>query len=235
MPVLVSKSLVRKVIKRKVKQLSSGSNASSDLYLLIKEIIQTDKRWAFLKTTGRERLTENEVAALGKISAALRKHSLMSRFPKIVERFHLLCLGLIRSVGPFTTSSVQQFQGHLTQNHIVSQVFYNQMRASKNFNGHHRGPGYDEDILANEKWISLGCEDMRNGSDLECFGMCGKLCWCWDWVCGDCCLHRGCLQHDACCRCTNPHYLSTYCLLPFIYGFDCNHGYNGYPECLHNS
>lgn len=34
----------------------------------------------------------------------------------------------------------------------------------------------------------------------DCLGMCGYGCYCWSWVCGDCCVHQGCLDHDNCCR-----------------------------------
>ena len=34
----------------------------------------------------------------------------------------------------------------------------------------------------------------------ECYGMCGNGCSCWSWVCGDCCYHGGCAQHDSWCR-----------------------------------
>jgi hypothetical protein len=33
-----------------------------------------------------------------------------------------------------------------------------------------------------------------------CYGMCGRGCSCWGWVCGDCCYHRGCAAHDNDCR-----------------------------------
>ena len=33
----------------------------------------------------------------------------------------------------------------------------------------------------------------------ECKGMCGSNCDCWKWVCGDCCYHQGCAEHDVCC------------------------------------
>lgn len=33
----------------------------------------------------------------------------------------------------------------------------------------------------------------------KCFGMCGKGCTCWKWVCKDCCWHKGCCIHDGCC------------------------------------
>ncbi len=32
-----------------------------------------------------------------------------------------------------------------------------------------------------------------------CFGMCGPQCTCWWWVCGDCCWHLGCHDHDFIC------------------------------------
>lgn len=34
----------------------------------------------------------------------------------------------------------------------------------------------------------------------QCVGMCGRKCSCWKFVCGDCCVHRGCEMHDVCCR-----------------------------------
>jgi hypothetical protein len=42
-----------------------------------------------------------------------------------------------------------------------------------------------------------GCEAYPN-QDRDCFGMCGPGCTiCWDWVCGDCCYHDFCAEHDA--------------------------------------
>ena len=73
------------------------------------------------------------------------------------------------------------------------------------------------------------CIDMRSTNNTTCFGMCGEKCWCWWWVCGDCCLHTACAQHDVCCRRT---YLSPYCLMPFMFHFKCDSGYGGYPACL---
>ena len=35
--------------------------------------------------------------------------------------------------------------------------------------------------------------------DNNCFGMCGRQCCCWEWVCGDCCWHQYCHDHDICC------------------------------------
>ena len=45
----------------------------------------------------------------------------------------------------------------------------------------------------------------------RCFGMCGKGCSCWSFLCGDCCVHRGCLEHDQCCA--DNGFYSLKCLL----------------------
>ena len=55
----------------------------------------------------------------------------------------------------------------------------------------------------------------------SCFGLCGRQCNCWEWVCGDCCLHQGCLDHDQCCK--DMGFYTSKCLLPF--NFDCVRGY----------
>lgn len=54
----------------------------------------------------------------------------------------------------------------------------------------------------------------------ECLGMCGYGCNCWKWVCGDCCYHLGCYDHDICCR---EKFVQTACLFPF--NFRCEYGY----------
>ena len=55
----------------------------------------------------------------------------------------------------------------------------------------------------------------------NCLGRCGKGCWCWRWVCGSCCYHHGCYQHDICCD--TKGFFHHRCLLPF--GFSCS-GYS---------
>lgn len=35
----------------------------------------------------------------------------------------------------------------------------------------------------------------------SCYGMCGKGCTCWQFVCGDCGCHSGCATHDGYCSC----------------------------------
>ena len=57
----------------------------------------------------------------------------------------------------------------------------------------------------------------------KCIGMCGKGCSCWSWVCGNCCWHLGCYDHDLCCKSS---WLQTRCLLPKVaYKFRCDQHY----------
>jgi len=77
-----------------------------------------------------------------------------------------------------------------------------------------RRPGEHEDTdagtitpVGSSSPVSKSCEG-RNpaGSDQECYGECGPFnedgqCICWDWVCGDCCCHVYCRDHDAACEC----------------------------------
>jgi hypothetical protein len=51
----------------------------------------------------------------------------------------------------------------------------------------------------------------------DCVGMCGRLCTCWSWLCGDCCFKTGCYQHDLKC---GRRFLSLACIIPI--GFHCD-------------
>lgn len=238
---LVSNSITLKAIKRKFKKFYL--NSLRDLYFFLKRIATSGKTWALTGTERKRVLTKNETVALAKLSSAFSNHpTLSSRLPKAIKRFHLLCLGLIQSdVGPLGSYEKQLLQSssywsvkskkvQSSANGIASLPSTNQMRLKR----HYHGLGnHDNELLNQEKLkIGIGCQDMRNASIPGCFGMCGPRCWCWDWVCEDCCLHQACLEHDTCCRHAKPVYFSTFCLLPFIYGFDCKEGYKGYPRCL---
>ena len=57
----------------------------------------------------------------------------------------------------------------------------------------------------------------------DCRGLCGIDCHCWEWLCGDCCVHQGCVEHDDCCE--RYGYFSIQCANPFE--FSCTaHGYS---------
>ena len=53
----------------------------------------------------------------------------------------------------------------------------------------------------------------------NCFGMCGPGCTCWKALCGDCCTHRGCIDHDACCA-KRGFFAKLRCYAPL--GFTCS-------------
>lgn len=72
------------------------------------------------------------------------------------------------------------------------------------------------------------CTSLRSNRGNDCRGMCGRKCSCWSWVCGNCCFHQGCYEHDLCC---DHDFWSTYCLTPF--GFSCGR-YKGYPRCINS-
>ena len=50
----------------------------------------------------------------------------------------------------------------------------------------------------------------------ECFGLCGYGCNCWRFLCGDCCFHVGCADHDVCCR---RNFYTAKCVFPVRSGF----------------
>lgn len=54
---------------------------------------------------------------------------------------------------------------------------------------------------------------------VSCLGLCGPGYHCWEWVCGDCCYHEGCYQHDECCH--EHGYISWGCIS--MWNFSCKH------------
>jgi len=60
-----------------------------------------------------------------------------------------------------------------------------------------RVPKLDEQVSASAE--SAYCTAYPNAGN-ACYGMCGKGCSCWSWVCGNCCYHSGCARHDSWCR-----------------------------------
>lgn len=63
-------------------------------------------------------------------------------------------------------------------------------------------------------------DDCPPCTDEDCLGLCGYGCNCWSFICGDCCYHLGCYEHDMCCR---QNFFSTQCLFPFQ--FECKEHY----------
>ena len=80
-----------------------------------------------------------------------------------------------------------------------------------------------EDSSIDGEWQKRGCV---TPTENDCRGLCGKGCLCWSWVCGDCCWHRGCYEHDLCCE-KKPY--SSYCLAPV--SLSCS-GFKDYLKCI---
>ena len=68
--------------------------------------------------------------------------------------------------------------------------------------------------------LTLTCNSLEDNHHNKCLGMCGYSCVCWTIICGDCCYHQGCYEHDKCCR---EDFFTLECLFPI--DFQCD----GYP------
>lgn len=196
------------------------SNVSiSSLNRFVKSRIQNVEKYSLrFKRSGKvhNRLTHDETKILVEMSQLLSETFTTSN--KLVQRFHWIVKGLVMTVGSPTwkeAANISWFRR--TRKQATS------MKSSNDVNS-----------------TDGTCKDMRHDADHKpsstkrsdnCFGMCGMYCWCWSWVCGDCCLHKGCFQHDSCCQ--RGGYISVYCLCPWVFGFNCQNGYNGYPDCMY--
>lgn len=107
----------------------------------------------------------------------------------ILKPFHALCFNLLK------TSNIQTPA---------------ELRAAQDL---------DDDTADQHGERKKRCSLSRDPHKNNCFGMCGANCFCWSWVCGDCCWHRGCYKHDTCCQ---KNRWSAYCLVPFFFGFSCS-------------
>ena len=76
-------------------------------------------------------------------------------------------------------------------------------------------------MLSRKSCAELGKRPPDNNG--ECRGLCGRLCKCWKWVCGDCCWHKGCAEHDDCCE-RKDVVGKIRCFIPI--GFKCDRSYS---------
>ena len=74
----------------------------------------------------------------------------------------------------------------------------------------------DDDDVCDHRGEDDCCDSHPQCPGENCLGMCGAGCTCWSYVCGDCCWHQGCQDHDDCCD----EYLSWDCLS--LWRFDCD-------------
>ncbi|XP_031560654.1 uncharacterized protein LOC116296724 [Actinia tenebrosa] len=205
---------LRKCIRTKLKDIESFSR-----FLRAKRSFRTPQ----------QRLSWSEVVILANMSEAVAQRMLYaSKVQKqLIQRFHLLVQGLVNAVGPPLHTIKPSTRANLYSKAVLSDTDF---PAASDYAEAPKTENTTSRYHSNHSLSS--CSDMRYTSyQTHCFGMCGSYCWCWPWVCGDCCLHKGCLQHDICCQ--KRGYLSIYCFSPWVFGFDCENGYLGYPECLY--
>ena len=100
-----------------------------------------------------------------------------SEYPAVM-RFYLLALRLA-----ITRDSSDEF---------------NSVPETKSFSEHREKRGVSCDSNGATCSSQSRCPSKRGRN--KCFGLCGKNCWCWSFVCGDCCVHQYCLSHDQCCK-----------------------------------
>ena len=77
------------------------------------------------------------------------------------------------------------------------------------------------------RWFSGSSNDCDKYKKYkDCKGLCGRKCDCWRWVCGDCCWHRKCYDHDVCCE--KHGYFSWSCLAApdVLLGLWCDRPYH---------
>lgn len=101
-------------------------------------------------------------------------------------------------------------------------VFLQALSAAKNAGVNNKGQKVYTETLEQCTNYDTKCAKGECPIGDECEGMCGIGCsYCWDYwfVCGDCCYHKGCHDHDICCG--DNGYFSIACLkVPF--SFRCN-------------
>ena len=73
---------------------------------------------------------------------------------------------------------------------IVENIFQNQTAAGTAGNTRQKRANYNCDTFST-------CPPCTTDN---CIGMCGRMCDCWPFVCGDCCFVQYCFTHDLCCR-----------------------------------
>lgn len=59
------------------------------------------------------------------------------------------------------------------------------------------GPAWIERDFCSNSRSSCRAGECPHGK--ACTGLCGTACSCWEWVCGNCCLNKMCLDHDNLC------------------------------------
>lgn len=109
---------------------------------------------------------------------------------------------LNKTLDKATLSLEQEIPGELDEDGSRQQREVLVERTARNVHGRTQS----EDFCEN---IQHSCPSGRCPQGSECTGLCGMSCDCWDWVCGNCCLNKMCLDHDK--YCTEGGFMSWCC------------------------
>ena len=83
----------------------------------------------------------------------------------------------------------------------------------------------EQSIIISPRNRRQTCDYEKYKENKNCQGLCGPLCWCWEWVCDDCCYHQACYDHDKCCA--EHGYFSSECItLPGAISKQCDEPYD---------
>ena len=151
----------------------------------------------------------SEASAIIEAAKALGNAGVMGTDSPAAQQFYVLALRLAKVKEMMQKGAVATSDGTLPTRHSFQHV--HSVYAHKQANS------------SCPECTTGSCPYMGDQSN-GCNGMCGRTCNCWSFICGDCCVHQGCLDHNNCCA--RDGYFSYSCTFGLVVsGFSCS----GYP------
>ena len=126
-------------------------------------------------------VTRSEANSIVEAAKALGNAGVMGTDNPAAQQFYVLAMRLMKIKDMMMRGAVASVDGTLPTGHSGS-----------------IHPMYVDEQETCPQCTTGRCPYMGDQSN-DCNGMCGRKCSCWSYVCGDCCVHQGCLDHDNCC------------------------------------
>ena len=147
----------------------------------------------------------SEANSIVEAAKALGNAGVMGTDNHAAQQFYVLAMRLMKIKDMMLRGAVATIDGTLPTGHSMPSTMYVDQQATC------------------PECTTGSCPYMGDQSN-GCNGMCGLSCTCWSVVCGDCCVHQGCLDHDDCCA--RDGYFSYSCTFGVAFsGFSCS-GYS---------
>jgi hypothetical protein len=153
----------------------------------------------------QELVTRNEADSIVEAATALGSAGVMGTDSPAAQQFYVLAMRLTKIKEKLQRGAVATSDDTVSTQH--------------SFQDMHSFYAHKQEKTCSE--CTTGSCPYRGDRSNNCHGMCGRKCSCWWWLCGDCCVHQGCLEHDDCCM--EYGFWSFACLTPV--GFSCS-GYS---------